>query len=321
MDAGLGDVRALTPSDTDAVVELVRICDLAESDDIDEDLIDWLRSAPPDEHRAFGRDRLDGHGGLATFGWIECRAGSTGLDGDLRVRPGLDPRVAGPVLERLRAEAASYDATKPLHLFVNRGSAATRRWLESLGGREVRRFWRMVVDLDSSVSPPPAVPGLVVRTVRDDEADRRTVWRVVEDSFADHFGHEDGRGYEEWLDGWLRRSGFDPTLWWAAELDGRVVAVLLGLLVAELGHVSTLGTLRNARGRGIGTTLLLTAFEAFHRRGLRRVSLGVDASNETGAVRLYESVGMRVVQEWVLYELASSGPSPAGSARSASKNV
>ena len=58
--------------------------------------------------------------------------------------------------------------------------------------------------------------------------------------------------------------------------------------------------------------------------------LGVDADNHTGAVELYQSLGMSPVIEGLLYELpyrhrltwcGSSGPSPAGSIRSASNAV
>jgi ribosomal protein S18 acetylase RimI-like enzyme len=69
------------------------------------------------------------------------------------------------------------------------------------------------------------------------------------------------------------------------------------------GHVGTLGTLKDARGKGIGTLLLRTAFAEFHRRGHRKVTLGVDSENGTGAVKLYESVGMHAAAEWPLYEL------------------
>ena len=56
------------------------------------------------------------------------------------------------------------------------------------------------------------------------------------------------------------------------------------------------------RGRGIGRALLLHAFGEFHRRGDVHVGLGVDAENPTGATRLYESVGMRVTKEDVIFE-------------------
>lgn len=52
----------------------------------------------------------------------------------------------------------------------------------------------------------------------------------------------------------------------------------------------------------MGQALLLTGFEELRRRGVPRVELGVDAESPTGATRLYERAGMRVVQrseQWV----------------------
>jgi ribosomal protein S18 acetylase RimI-like enzyme len=47
------------------------------------------------------------------------------------------------------------------------------------------------------------------------------------------------------------------------------------------------------RKRGLGLALLNHSFGEFYRRGYRRVGLGVDAQNLTGALRLYEKAGMR----------------------------
>jgi mycothiol synthase len=128
---------------------------------------------------------------------------------------------------------------------------------------------------------------------------------VVHTSFAEHFGRAEGRTYEQWYDAWHRREDLDLSLWWVAEVDATPAAVLLGMTYPDCGHVGTLGTLKEFRGRGLGTTLLRTSFAEFHRRGLRKVTLGVDASNETGAVRLYESVGMAPTTDWVCYELGT----------------
>jgi ribosomal protein S18 acetylase RimI-like enzyme len=46
----------------------------------------------------------------------------------------------------------------------------------------------------------------------------------------------------------------------------------------------------------------------FAGRGLRRALLSVDAENPTGATRLYERVGMRVVNRWDWWERSSGGP-------------
>jgi ribosomal protein S18 acetylase RimI-like enzyme len=70
----------------------------------------------------------------------------------------------------------------------------------------------------------------------------------------------------------------------------------------EMGWVGTLGVLRPWRKRGIGLALLRHSFNEFFRRGYRKVGLGVDAQNLTGALRLYENAGMHVRQAFDQYE-------------------
>jgi mycothiol synthase len=61
-----------------------------------------------------------------------------------------------------------------------------------------------------------------------------------------------------------------------------------------MGWIGSVGVLRAWRRRGLGRLLLLHGLAELYRRGERRIGLGVDASNPTGATRPYESVGMRV---------------------------
>ncbi len=68
------------------------------------------------------------------------------------------------------------------------------------------------------------------------------------------------------------------------------------------GLVGALGVRRPWRGKGLGRALLLRTFGEFHRRGIQRVALGVDAQNPTGATKLYESVGMQVELEAIVFE-------------------
>jgi ribosomal protein S18 acetylase RimI-like enzyme len=70
----------------------------------------------------------------------------------------------------------------------------------------------------------------------------------------------------------------------------------------EMGFVNTLGVRRPWRRQGLGLALLHHAFGEFYRRGQKRVGLGVDASNLTGATRLYERAGMHVARQFDLYE-------------------
>jgi len=68
------------------------------------------------------------------------------------------------------------------------------------------------------------------------------------------------------------------------------------------GWIGAIGVRPAWRGRGLAKALLLHSFREFHRRGKRRVGLGVDAQNATDATRLYESIGMVVDSEQVVWE-------------------
>ncbi|MGH7357814.1 MAG: GNAT family N-acetyltransferase, partial [Candidatus Rokuibacteriota bacterium] len=65
---------------------------------------------------------------------------------------------------------------------------------------------------------------------------------------------------------------------------------------SDFGWVVVLAVRRPWRRRGLGLTLLRHAFRELRRRGMTRAGLDVDAENLTGAVRLYEGAGMRVVK-------------------------
>ena len=63
-----------------------------------------------------------------------------------------------------------------------------------------------------------------------------------------------------------------------------------------MGWVGVLAVRRPWRRRGLGEALLRESFALFAERGKRAAGLGVDAENTTGAVALYERVGMHVVR-------------------------
>ena len=69
------------------------------------------------------------------------------------------------------------------------------------------------------------------------------------------------------------------------------------------GWVGVLGVRRPWRRRGLATALLYASFREIRSRGKPMAKLGVDAANPTGATRLYESVGMRIVNEFAAYRL------------------
>jgi len=163
----------------------------------------------------------------------------------------------------------------------------------------VSAHWRMAITLDAPLPTPDWPAGIAVRTFAPGRDDR-AVFEAVEEAFADHWGHTP-RAFAEWI-ARTRREDFDPSLWFLA-MDGDVIAgVALCRRRPDMGWVDSLSVRRPWRKRGLGLALLRHSFNEFYRRGKRKVGLGVDAQNLTGALRLYESAGMHVQQAFDLYE-------------------
>jgi len=301
-------VRPLTTADADEALDIARLCDIAEMGEADtdlEDVLEWLRD--DDAGAAVG---VAGPDGLVGYAWTRKWPGHVAVDVDVRLRPGADPSMGPLLLERVRAEAARVDASRPVHMFVHVEDRVRQRWVQATGGTVVRHFWRMVTDLDADPPAPSLPPDVVIRPVANVEADLRTVADVIQTAFADHFGHapDERPSYGEFVSRSFEAAGFDIGLWWLALVGEQPAAALIGrhFETEGTGFVNSLGTLAEFRGRGLGRALLLTAFREFRARGLARAVLGVDAANPTGAVRLYESVGMDAAHAWAVWEWSVS---------------
>ena len=168
--------------------------------------------------------------------------------------------------------------------------------LHTAGFAEVRRFWHMHIEVDSGYAkdPPPAPPG-VTRTTAETESDRRLIHRLDQEAFAEHFGFVP-KSYDEWMPWLSDRRDARPDTWWIAWLDGEPVGLCMqddSRIERDAGHVRILGVLPRARGRGIATWLLRSAFAQAAREGRTAMTLTVDSDNTTGATALYESAGMK----------------------------
>ena len=190
---------------------------------------------------------------------------------------------------------------------IYRQSAKAKKLFEDMGYQHIRSLYHMLIEMDAPVHEPEFPEGITLRTYNPG-IDTEAVYSAEQDAFRDHFGFVE-EPFEEGLRRWKRRrehEGFDPTLYFLA-MDGEEVA---GFCICrpesfydpDRGWVRSLGVRRPWRKRGLGLALLRHSFNEFYRRGKRKVGLGVDAQNLTGALRLYESAGMRVDQAYDYYE-------------------
>jgi mycothiol synthase len=218
---------------------------------------------------------------------------------DVQTRLGATD-VAAVLLDELepRAEARLAPDGR-LKAYIAERNRALAGVIEARGYSLVRHSFRMEADLGADPVDPVWPGGISVREFRPGADDQR-VYKAQEETFADQTDYEP-LTYEEWRH-WSFWEPFDPDLWFLAE-DGDELA---GILLARserggdqtLGWVSVLGVRGPWRRRGLGRALLLHSFRALRARGKPRVGLGVDASNPTGAVQLYEAAGMRVARRF-----------------------
>ena len=190
-----------------------------------------------------------------------------------------------------------------------RQTKKAKKLFENLGYRHIRSFYHMLIEMDAPVPEPKFPPGITLRTYNP-QIDAEAVYITENDAFRDHFGHIE-KPFEEGLKNWKRdreHKGYDPTLYFLAidEPSGEIAGINLcrpySVYDADRGWVRSLGVRRPWRKRGLGLALLRHAFNEFYRRGKRKVGLGVDTQNLTGALRLYECAGMHVDQAYDVYD-------------------
>lgn len=86
-----------------------------------------------------------------------------------------------------------------------------------------------------------------------------------------------------------------------ADFGGKVVGAVWTRIMNDYGHIDddtpsfAISLYKDYRGQGIGTRLLTDMLELLKSGGYRQTSLSVQKEND--AVRLYEFVGFRIVDE------------------------
>jgi mycothiol synthase len=166
--------------------------------------------------------------------------------------------------------------------------------------RELRRYYRMLIELDAPPPAPEWPDGLRVDTFELDDA--MAFHDAMTEAFEDEWNFV-AMPFEEWREMRLVKDpDFDPTLWFIVR-DGDEVAAMMRNEPdrSGAGFVGAIGVRKPWRRRGTALALLRHAFGEFYRRGKRSVALGVDAENPTGATRLYERAGMHVAYEAVAF--------------------
>jgi len=276
--------RLRPPADADAeevlAVILARdIADIGAPDFTLEDLrADWAAPGVALEHDARVANRNGAIRGYAVL---------LGDDAVVIVHPEAERAGHGTVLRRWAEARAAERGTAVLRQFAYGSNDAAREHLRAAGYEPAQHYFRLRADL-ADVPPAPETP---LRAF-DAAGDEAAVHALIDDAFAEIEGYE-SRSLDAWRAKSIAKDGHDPSLWLLLEDDDGLAGAALGERWEDgTGYVAELAVASRARGRGHGRTLLLGLFAAFRAAGLTHAELSVHGRNR-GALRLYESVGMR----------------------------
>ena len=215
--------------------------------------------------------------------------------GDASVHPQYRGRGIGTALAAWTQALARERGASVFGMPVPQGSPADLL-LESLGYFVRWNSWILEMPEGKQIESQPLPEGYSIRTA-EGEADHRAAWTVIEDAFLE-WSERDRQSLEDFTATTLRRPGFEPwNLRIVVDPDGNAVGACFLTLNDDTGYVSQLAVRRDRRGLGLARALLADAFSNAREHGATRCNLDTDP--RTGALGLYERVGMVVTGTWV----------------------
>ncbi len=238
-------------------------------------------------------------GRVAGWGWASRRGDGALVDIDVVA---CDPDAATLLWEAVLGRAREIGAELGhervrVGIGVYRQDEAGRAAARARGFTAATSFRRLYIEHGGG-HRPRYLPGVTVHRGAEDEEALAAAHRVYEEAFATHYGHV-ARSMDEWAERLESSAGND----WSQLLLARVHGLPAGMILGSdqfvpdenCGYVRNLAVLPRFRGQGLGRLLLSRAFAEDERRGRRGTYLHVDAGNNTSALALYLSAGMREV--------------------------
>lgn len=291
LPAGL-TTRPLRPTDATAVHQLMAAQELADLGEVvieEADIVsDWARPSHDLAARSIGV--WDGD-------TLVAYAELMGADrADTSVLPSHRGRGIGTWLAHWLQDLGRSVGSSVVGMPVPQGSPGDRL-LEELGFRVRWTSWVLRLPAGATIAARELPEGYVVRTAGPDEL--RAAHDVLEDAFLE-WSVREREPFEDFAAATSGRPGFEPwNLRVAVDGDGQVVGVSLVLVSdnGSTGYVDRLAVRADHRNRGIAQALLVDSFAHARAHGATTSELSTDS--RTGALGLYEKVGMVAESIWV----------------------
>ncbi|MEP6798039.1 MAG: GNAT family N-acetyltransferase [Lapillicoccus sp.] len=282
--------RALTLDDARPVFEIIaasEMHDLGERVvDLEDILGDWQRPSFDLGGQAVG---VEWGGRLAAYAEVYA-----GYRADAHVLPEHRGRGVGTWLAWWIRDEARRQGSTIVGMPVPQGSDGDRL-LTALGYHVRWTSWVLGLPDGAVIEPQPVRAGYAIRDLRP--GDEPAAYRLVEDAFGE-WPDRVPTAYDDWAAATVLRPGFEPGLLrLMTDPDGTPVAMCLLVVSGDCAYVDELAVRKDQRGLGLARALLVDGFERGRARGATRSELSTDS--RTGALGLYERVGMVVTSTWL----------------------
>lgn len=223
---------------------------------------------------------------------------------------GIRLAILGWMEGRLREIAAGHPPEIQKYLLspVSQGETSLAAMLEQTGYQPFRYFFEMVRPDLENIPDYPLPDGLEVRPVLPEHY--QAIWEADTEAFRDHWGFTEPS--EEDYQGWLvDTTAFQPELWQVAwdiatdQIAGQVRTYIdheqNKLYDRRRGWTEFISVRRPYRRRGLARALIARSLRAQKQAGMTESALGVDSENLSGATKVYEDCGFRVVKRNTIY--------------------
>ena len=134
----------------------------------------------------------------------------------------------------------------------------------------------------------------------------RAIWDASNEAFHDHWGYSEPteEDYKQWLESKII---FQPDLWQIAwDKESNEVAGQVRTFInhpenekynRKRGYTEFISVRRPWRKRGLARALIVQSLRLQKELGMTESALGADSENISGAIRIYETCGFRVVKQ------------------------
>ncbi len=222
----------------------------------------------------------------------------TGHDrGDAAVHPDFRRRGIGTAIAGWMQQTARDLGGTGYGSPVPEGSPGDRL-LEKLGYRVRWHSWVLDLPEGKKIQDRPLPEGYAIRAAEPEEYPK--VHDVIEDAFLE-WSERDRQSYADFEASVIGRPGFEPwCLRVVTDAGGEIVGTAWVIMSPDPvmeAYVQALAVRKDQRHRGLAQALLVDAFARGRAHGALRSSLSTDS--RTGALGLYQKVGMEVGDVWV----------------------